>query len=166
MVGEEQHVYAAALQAEGVSWIGAPPAAEEFAATCKIRYRHQPVGCRVRLLADERCEVRFDQPQKAITPGQALVFYRGDEVLGGGRIVGRVVRAKFERTYPDYQGYAEIALQVAGLLGFFILNSRYCAAFFRFSFGIAISAKTARASSTRFSAFGVANPSPSAIPRR
>lgn len=87
LVGEEPHVYAAGLQAEGVSWIGAPPAAEEFATTCKIRYRHQPVGCRVRLLAGERCEVQFDQPQKAVTPGQALVFYRGDEVLGGGRIV-------------------------------------------------------------------------------
>ena len=90
LVGEQQHVYAAGLQAETVSWIGAPEG-EEFAATCKIRYRHQPVGCRVRLLAGERCEVRFDQAQKAVTPGQALVFYRGDEVLGGGRIVRSLV---------------------------------------------------------------------------
>ena len=87
IVGEQQHVYAAGLQAENVSWIGVPEG-EEFAATCKIRYRHHPVGCRVRLVDGDRCEVRFDQPQKAITPGQALVFYRGDEVLGGGRIVG------------------------------------------------------------------------------
>lgn len=86
MVGEQQHVYAAGLQAETVSWIGAPEGGE-FAATCKIRYRHQPVDCRVRLLEGDRCEVRFGRPQKAITPGQALVFYRGDEVLGGGRIV-------------------------------------------------------------------------------
>lgn len=86
LVGEQQHVNAAGLQAEAVSWI-VMPEAEEFAATCKIRYRHQPVGCRVQLLAGDSCEVRFDQPQKAIAPGQALVFYRGDEVLGGGRIV-------------------------------------------------------------------------------
>jgi len=86
LVGEQQHVYAAGLQAEEVSWVGAPEA-EEFAATCKIRYRHQPVSCRVRLLSGGSCEVHFDQPQKAVTPGQALVFYRGDEVLGGGRIV-------------------------------------------------------------------------------
>lgn len=86
IVGEQQHVYAAGLQAETVSWVGVPEG-EEFAATCKIRYRHHPVGCRVRLVEGDRCEVRFDQPQKAITPGQALVFYRGDEVLGGGRIV-------------------------------------------------------------------------------
>lgn len=86
MVGEQQHVFADGLLAEAVSWIGAPEG-EEFAATCKIRYRHQPVACRVLLLAGDRCEVRFDRPQKAITPGQALVFYREDEVLGGGRIV-------------------------------------------------------------------------------
>ncbi|HEY5523077.1 MAG TPA: tRNA 2-thiouridine(34) synthase MnmA [Desulfuromonadaceae bacterium] len=86
LVGEQQHVYAAGLQAETVSWIVAPQG-EEFAATCKIRYRHQPVPCRVRLLAEDSCDVRFDQMQKAITPGQALVFYLGDEVLGGGRIV-------------------------------------------------------------------------------
>jgi tRNA-uridine 2-sulfurtransferase len=85
LVGEQQYVFAAGLQAEEVSWVGAPET-EAFAATCKIRYRHQPVSCRVRLLHGNSCEVRFDQPQKAITPGQALVFYRGDEVLGGGRI--------------------------------------------------------------------------------
>ena len=84
-VGEQQHVYAAGLLAEDVSWVGAPESGE-FATTCKIRYRHQPVGCRVLLLPENRCEVRFDQPQKAVTAGQALVFYRDDEVLGGGRI--------------------------------------------------------------------------------
>jgi len=86
LVGEQQHVYAPGLQAGEVSWVGAPEA-EEFAATCKIRFRHRPVSCRVRLLAGDSCEVHFDEPQKAITPGQALVFYRGDEVLGGGSIV-------------------------------------------------------------------------------
>ncbi|MBW4054966.1 MAG: tRNA 2-thiouridine(34) synthase MnmA [Proteobacteria bacterium] len=91
LVGEQQHVYAAGLQAEAVSWVGAPEA-PEFAVTCKIRYRHQPVGCRVQLTADNTCTVHFDHPQKAITPGQALVFYRGDEVLGGGRIVSSLVR--------------------------------------------------------------------------
>lgn len=85
-VGEQQYLFKSGLHAETVNWIVAPET-EEFAATCKIRYRHQPVGCRVQLLAGEQCEVRFDQPQKSVTPGQAVVFYRGDEVLGGGRIV-------------------------------------------------------------------------------
>lgn len=87
MVGELQHVFSAGLRAEGVSWI-IPPEGEEFATACKIRYRHQPVPCTVRLSAGDTCEVLFDQPQKSVTPGQALVFYRGDEVLGGGRITG------------------------------------------------------------------------------
>lgn len=91
IVGEQQHVYASGLRAETVSWIIAPEE-EEFAATCKIRYRHQPVGCRVRLLEGDTCDVHFDQLQKAVTPGQALVFYRGDEVLGGGRIIHSLVR--------------------------------------------------------------------------
>ncbi len=86
IVGEQQSVYAGGLLAESLNWIVAPKT-EAFAATCKIRYRHQPVACRVQLLDGGNCEVAFEQPQKAVTPGQALVFYRGDEVLGGGRIV-------------------------------------------------------------------------------
>jgi tRNA-specific 2-thiouridylase len=85
IVGEQQHVFAEGLRAEQVSWLIAPPAGE-FASTCKIRYRHQPVPCRVRLSGTGSCEVRFDEPQKSVTPGQALVFYAGDEVLGGGLI--------------------------------------------------------------------------------
>lgn len=87
VVGEQQHVFATGLHAEEVSWIVAPESGE-FVSTCKIRYRHHPVACRVRLLEENSCEVIFDEPQKAITPGQSLVFYRGDEVLGGGRIMG------------------------------------------------------------------------------
>lgn len=87
VVGEQPNVFAEGLEAEDVSWIIAPQA-EEFACRCKIRYRHQPVACQVRLTAGGGCQVRFDEPQKAVTPGQALVFYHGDEVLGGGRIVG------------------------------------------------------------------------------
>lgn len=86
VVGEQPAVFAKGLKAEDVSWIIAPKQ-EEFAGHCKIRYRHQPVACRVRLTSDNGCEVFFNEPQKAVTPGQALVFYRGDEVLGGGRIV-------------------------------------------------------------------------------
>ena len=86
LVGEQQYVYADGLLAEEVSWVVAPER-DEFTASCKIRYRHQPVPCRVQLGEGNSCVVQFDQPQKAVTPGQALVFYRGDEVLGGGRIV-------------------------------------------------------------------------------
>lgn len=86
VVGEQPNVFAAGLRAEDVSWIIVPEQ-EEFAGHCKIRYRHQPVACRVQLTAGGGCRVTFDEPQKAVTPGQALVFYHGDEVLGGSRIV-------------------------------------------------------------------------------
>jgi tRNA-specific 2-thiouridylase len=52
----------------------------------KIRYNHQPVGAHVRLTADDEFEVKFEQPQSAVTPGQSVVLYDGDILLGGGWI--------------------------------------------------------------------------------
>jgi tRNA-uridine 2-sulfurtransferase len=86
VVGEEPNVYAQGLLAEDTSWIIAPQS-EQFDSSCKIRYRHQPVDCSVNVGADGACRVRFAALQKSVTPGQSVVFYRGDEVLGGGRIV-------------------------------------------------------------------------------
>lgn len=91
VVGEEPHVYAQGLRAEEVGWIIAP-VKEEFEASCKIRYRHQPVPCRVTLLQGGECRVLFHQPLKAVTPGQSVVFYHEDEVLGGGRITAAIKR--------------------------------------------------------------------------
>jgi tRNA-specific 2-thiouridylase len=89
VVGEEPNVFAEGLLAGQVSWIIVPQV-DEFSSTCKIRYRHQPVPCRVELLAGDQCRVVFEVPQKSVTPGQSVVFYCGDEVLGGGRISGAV----------------------------------------------------------------------------
>ena len=54
--------------------------------TAQIRHRHAAAPARVRALDDGRAEVEFDAPQTAVTPGQAVVFYDGDEVIGGGWI--------------------------------------------------------------------------------
>lgn len=86
IVGEERHLYAAGLEAAEVSWLIAPEATA-LDCSCKIRYRHQPVPCRVEPGEGNGCTVYFREPQKSVTPGQSVVFYRGDEVLGGGRIV-------------------------------------------------------------------------------
>ena len=74
------------LSAAGVNWIAldAPPG--WLPATAQIRHRHAPAPGRVRALNDGRAEFVFDTPQSAVTPGQAVVFYDGDVVVGGGWI--------------------------------------------------------------------------------
>lgn len=63
-----------------------PPPTEPLRCTAKIRYQHEPAACTACLLPDGRLRVQFDQPQSAITPGQAVVLYDHDRVLGGGWI--------------------------------------------------------------------------------
>ncbi|HHD11677.1 MAG TPA: tRNA 2-thiouridine(34) synthase MnmA, partial [Deltaproteobacteria bacterium] len=72
------------LRAREVNWITAPPEAP-IEAKVRIRYRHNPVDATV-IPQGEQAVVRFSIPQRAVTPGQAVVFYKDDEVLGGGWI--------------------------------------------------------------------------------
>jgi tRNA-specific 2-thiouridylase len=68
-------------------WIlGAAPAEKELYCEVRPRYRSNGANASIRLLSDKRATVLFDQPQFALTPGQAAVFYQDDEVLGGGWI--------------------------------------------------------------------------------
>ncbi len=85
VLGTEDRTMAPGATAGGASFVaGAPPAAE-FRAAVKVRYRHAAIGATVRV-EGSRLHVRFDAPQRSVTPGQALVVYDGDEVLGGGWI--------------------------------------------------------------------------------
>ena len=77
------------LLAVDVNWIsGRPPISgtAPFSCTAKFRYRQADQAVTVTVLPDGPCLVRFQQPQKAVTPGQAVVFYDGDVCLGGGTI--------------------------------------------------------------------------------
>ena len=89
VVGEAGHLYARGLTVCDLNWIVVPQVAT-LTTTCKIRYRQQPVECSVTLLSDGCGEVRFAEPQKSVTPGQSVVFYQGDELLGGGRITAAI----------------------------------------------------------------------------
>ena len=85
VVGNKNDLNCPGLIAGAVNWIEAPMNGES-AAEVQIRYRAPAVPCVIRPLADGGCEVRFDHPLAAVTPGQAAVFYRGERVLGGGWI--------------------------------------------------------------------------------
>lgn len=85
IVGEEGELFADKLLAQEINWIIAEPTSA-FEAMCKIRYRHEPVACTILPLPEHRAEVLFPKPERAVTPGQAVVFYKDKEVLGGGWI--------------------------------------------------------------------------------
>jgi tRNA-specific 2-thiouridylase len=85
VVGDESDLFAPGLLASGMNWLIDAPA-EPLRVTAKIRYRHAGVPATVRALPDGGAEVRFAEPQSAVTPGQAVALYDGTRVLGGGWI--------------------------------------------------------------------------------
>jgi tRNA-specific 2-thiouridylase len=87
-IGEEDDLFSNVLRAEKSSWTTSSPPAREFDATVKVRYKSPPAPARVRVFGDE-FEVEFEKPLRAITPGQAVVIYDGDSVVGGGIIARR-----------------------------------------------------------------------------
>ena len=85
VVGPKAALERTVLTASGVNWIVPEPAGPRRVAA-QIRHRHEAAPATVRALGDARAEVVFDAPQLAISPGQAVVFYDGDAVVGGGWI--------------------------------------------------------------------------------
>jgi tRNA-uridine 2-sulfurtransferase len=88
VVGDEEDLLSGRLVAREVNWLSIPPPTDAFRARVKIRYRHEEAAATLRPLADGRVEAHFDAPQRAVTPGQAAVFYDGEVCLGGGWIEG------------------------------------------------------------------------------
>ncbi|CAA6807063.1 MAG: tRNA-specific 2-thiouridylase MnmA [uncultured Thiotrichaceae bacterium] len=75
------------LSAQNLHWVDRETPAATFSCTAKIRYRQQDQACTVTMSDDNQyCEVVFDEPQRAITPGQSIVFYQDEICLGGGII--------------------------------------------------------------------------------
>jgi tRNA-specific 2-thiouridylase len=90
IVGGEENLYSRTLRARRTNLIAADDLREPMRVTVKIRHRHEPAAATIETTSggagEDEILVTFDEPQRAITPGQAAVFYDGDIVVGGGWI--------------------------------------------------------------------------------
>ena len=85
-VGSDAEATTRTLRARELNWISIPGLEGEMRVRAKIRHRHEPAWATIRSIGSDEVEAVFDEPQRAVTPGQAAVFYDGDEVVGGGWI--------------------------------------------------------------------------------
>jgi tRNA-specific 2-thiouridylase len=90
-VGSDAEATTKTLRARDLNWISIlsleGERRGEMRVRAKIRHRHEPAWATIRDAGPDEVEAVFDEPQRAVTPGQAAVFYDGDEVVGGGWIV-------------------------------------------------------------------------------
>jgi tRNA-specific 2-thiouridylase len=86
VVGGDEHLYSQTLRAKRVNLISVEELHEPMRVTVKIRHRHEPAAAMIQRSGPDEILATFDEPQRAITPGQAAVFYDGDVVVGGGWI--------------------------------------------------------------------------------
>jgi tRNA-uridine 2-sulfurtransferase len=101
LVGQGFHneaLYSDAIIATKVSWVSNKEKPKEFRCTAKFRYRQPDNNVTVRLLDNDEVEVIFDEPIRAVTPGQAVVFYNGEECLGGGTM-DKIFKNEKQLTY-------------------------------------------------------------------
>ena len=85
-VGTDDQLLSTRLTANRLNWVSIPEPTEPIRVTIKIRHRHEPAPATLRVTGPDTIEAIFDEPQRAITPGQSAVFYQDDEVAGGGWI--------------------------------------------------------------------------------
>lgn len=86
VVGSGDELLSRTMKAKRLNWVSIPEMTEPIRVTAKIRHRHEAAAATVEVAGTDEALVTFDNPQRAITPGQAVVFYQGDIVVGGGWI--------------------------------------------------------------------------------
>lgn len=87
VVGSIDHLLRKGLYANQVNWMAIEPIKEPTKLMAKIRYNSPEVACTATMVEEDKVRIEFDEPQKAVTPGQAVVFYDGDTVVGGATIL-------------------------------------------------------------------------------
>jgi len=86
-LGADEELATRSLRARELNWISIPELTEPMRVRVKIRHRHEPAWATLEPASKDEALATFDEPQRAVTPGQSAVFYDGDEVVGGGWIV-------------------------------------------------------------------------------
>jgi len=86
VVGRKRALFTSTVDAEGVNWLESIPFQTPVRLKAQIRYRQRAAPGRLEVVSSDRVRFVFDKPQWAVTPGQALVFYQGNRVMGGGWI--------------------------------------------------------------------------------
>jgi tRNA-specific 2-thiouridylase len=86
VVGDDRALRTTTFEIENVNWVSCEKPQAPLRGVVKIRHKHEAAPAAIAALDSNRARVTFDAPQRAITPGQAAVFYDGDRVLGGGWI--------------------------------------------------------------------------------
>jgi len=86
-VGADADLATTTLRAGRLNWISIPELTAPMRVTIKIRHRHEPAWATLEPAGEGQVLATFDEPQRAVTPGQSAVFYEGDEVVGGGWIL-------------------------------------------------------------------------------
>ena len=88
VIGENEDIFTNTVRCSKLNWMAIDGLhGKERRLTAKIRYSHREEPCVIRQIGEDLVECEFDRPVRAATPGQALVFYQGDYVAGGGTIV-------------------------------------------------------------------------------
>jgi tRNA-specific 2-thiouridylase len=87
VVGDSEELLSKTLRANRLNWIAIPELEDTLRVQIKIRHRHEPAWATLAMSGEDEATATFDTPQRAVTPGQAAVFYNGEEVIGGGWIL-------------------------------------------------------------------------------
>ena len=87
VLGSNEDLFTTTVRANRLNFMAVEDIPEEIGALGKIRYNHRGDTCKVKRIGEDLLECHFDTPVRAVTPGQALVLYQGEYVLGGGTIV-------------------------------------------------------------------------------